>query len=575
MPASIAANPVVAEMSDGDENPFRLPPDDEIFLMRERERNQRAEDREKVKRLKVHEKTTASSRIHRIRRLQDDDAPAPVSEPQTARGRMQRSEPLSARDPRREKENITDFVEKKKEMFLVQMSLDVKKAEILKLDEKAKMKDDALKKSQAMLDEDVTRFDTFLQANDAKAHKAMKQAEDMTKKKQEKMQKIKQLKSQISVIQSEISKHKEQKEECIKFKTFLEKLTPIEWKEKQAQLKLERKKKRKQGWIQKKMEDIEHKMQQEIEAEERAQQEKEETQKTRRKKREEEEYQREKVEQAQKRRHRIRGKYKNAIDTIEKDYQDVSSGEEMPLYFTKSHQLLDIFTALEESNLFLIQNSQETEQALEEVEQKFEETKRVMGSKAGKMKQQIAQLEKQIADEKAKCEELKHTVSQKRGASEQDQLLKELDSSVLEVHTACGFDADHDPNTLQMLAAIEAKLEELLTQLDEAELANPQQLDALERSKEKERRERVRHQRKELQDRKIEERLKASLLRSQAPVHKKIGKQIMFRSAPLFQARKVVKEDDGFEDAEKDHNVFGIWISKEGIPNASQPVRPS
>jgi hypothetical protein len=560
-------------MSDGDENPFRLPPDDEIFLMRERERNQRAEDREKVKRLKVHEKTTASSRIHRIRRLQDDDAPAPMA-PESARGRTGRSADTIGRDPRREKENITDFVEKKKEMFLVQMSLDVKKAEILKLDEKAKMKDDALKKSQAMLDEDVTRFDTFLQANDAKAHKAMKQAEDMTKKKQEKMQRIKQLKSQISVIQSEISKHKEQKEECIKFKTFLEKLTPIEWKEKQAQLKQERKQKRRQMWIAKRMEEIEHKMQQEIEAEERAQVEKEETQKTRRKKREEEEYQREKEREAERRRHRIRRKHPTE-DMIEKEYQDVSSGEEMPLYFQEPKQLLDIFTALEESNLFLIQNSQETEQALEEVEQKFEETKRVMGAKASKMKQQIAQLEKQIADEKAKCEELKHTVSQKRGASEQDQLLKELDASVLEVHTACGFDHDHDPNTLQMLGAIEAKLEELLTQLDEAEAANAAQLDALERSKEKQRRERVRHQRKELQDRKIDERLKASLLRSQAPVHKKIGKQIMFRSAPLFQARKVVKEDDGFDEAERDHGVFGIWIAKDGIPNATQPVRPS
>merc|ERR1719359_2391627 len=122
------------------------------------------------------------------------------------------------------------------------------------------MKDDALKKSQAMLDEDVTRFDTFLQANDAKAHKAMKQAEDMTKKKQEKMQRIKQLKSMISAIQSEISKHKEQKEECIKFKTFLEKLTPVEWKEKKAIEKQDRKKKRRHHWIQKKMEDIEHRM---------------------------------------------------------------------------------------------------------------------------------------------------------------------------------------------------------------------------------------------------------------------------------------------------------------------------
>merc|ERR1719327_1518506 len=89
------------------------------------------------------------------------------------------------RDARREKEKVADFVEKKRDMFLIQMSLDVKKAEILKLDEKAKQKDEALKKSQAMLEEDVTRFDAFLQNNDQNAHRAMKDAEDMTKKKQE------------------------------------------------------------------------------------------------------------------------------------------------------------------------------------------------------------------------------------------------------------------------------------------------------------------------------------------------------------------------------------------------------
>jgi hypothetical protein len=41
-------------------------------------------------------------------------------------------------------------------------------------------------------------------------------------------------------------------------------------------------------------------------------------------------------------------------------------------------QLLDIFTALEESNLFLIQNSQETEEALEELKAKFAETRQRM-----------------------------------------------------------------------------------------------------------------------------------------------------------------------------------------------------
>merc|ERR1711985_10114 len=196
--------------------------------------------------------------------------------------------------------------------------------------------------------------------------------------------------------------------------------------------------------------------------------------------------------------------------------------------------------------------------------------KRVMGSKAVKMKEQIAQLEKQIADEKAKCDDLRKTLNEKKGATEQDHLLKDLKASVLELHTSCGFDHDHDPNTLQMLGAIEAKLEELLTQLDDFEYKNPQQLDMLERSKEKERRERVRIQRKDLQDRKIEERLKASLLRSQAPVHKKIGKQIMKRSAPLHMVKKVIKVDESYEQAKDDYHVFGIHF-QHGVPEGQIP----
>ena len=48
------------------------------------------------------------------------------------------------------------------------------------------------------------------------------------------------------------------------------------------------------------------------------------------------------------------------------------------MYFRTPEQLLETFAALEERNLFLIQNSQETEEALEELKQKFESTKRHM-----------------------------------------------------------------------------------------------------------------------------------------------------------------------------------------------------
>ena len=44
----------------------------------------------------------------------------------------------------------------------------------------------------------------------------------------------------------------------------------------------------------------------------------------------------------------------------EVDWEDA----EPPMYFTETKQLMDIFSSLEEQNLFLIQNSQETEKAL-------------------------------------------------------------------------------------------------------------------------------------------------------------------------------------------------------------------
>lgn len=54
------------------------------------------------------------------------------------------------------------------------------------------------------------------------------------------------------------------------------------------------------------------------------------------------------------------------------------SDDEQELWFTDPQQLLDIFAELEEQNLSLIQNSQETEEALEEMRQTIKETQKKM-----------------------------------------------------------------------------------------------------------------------------------------------------------------------------------------------------
>merc|ERR1712139_1473 len=121
-------------------------------------------------------------------------------------------------------------------------------------------------------------------------------------------------------------------------------------------------------------------------------------------------------------------------------------------------------------------------------------------------------------------------------------------------------------------------LEELLSTLDDLEHVEHGEAVVLklEREREKERRERHRQERVEELNRKQEERLKNSLLRSQAPVHKKAGKQVMYRSPPLRQEKKVVEDTSEAEANERDHKIFGLFIDKkDDMPKTSLPPPPS
>ena len=59
-----------------------------------------------------------------------------------------------------------------------------------------------------------------------------------------------------------------------------------------------------------------------------------------------------------------------------KEEEEWSSSDEV--YFTNPQQLIAIFTKLEEQNLSLIQNSQETEETLEDIKQQRKVTEQRM-----------------------------------------------------------------------------------------------------------------------------------------------------------------------------------------------------
>ena len=121
------------------------------------------------------------------------------------------------------------------------------------------------------------------------------------------------------------------------------------------------------------------------------------------------------------------------------------------------------------------------------------------------------------------------------------------------MYRAIFAEADNSLGTLQMLTNIEARLEELLSIID----AMPkEEVEAAEKQKEKERRQRVREAKQALAAKLQEERIQRSIRRSQQPVKRRVGKPIMFRSQPIQRKKKVQDDNSNKIDEEDDVNFY-------------------
>ena len=105
---------------------------------------------------------------------------------------------------------------------------------------------------------------------------------------------------------------------------------------------------------------------------------------------------------------------------------------------------------MQERNLFLIQNVQETEEALEELKQKYEETETQMEEKTNKLHSNIADLKAKIQIEKDKAELLAKRSRANNIAGNQQKLLQGLSDKVKEVYSQLGFDADTQTDILDV-----------------------------------------------------------------------------------------------------------------------------
>lgn len=80
----------------------------------------------------------------------------------------------TTRDRHIQKEDLMSYISRKREMFLVQYSLGVKRDEIRKLEEISKAEEQKLVAAEKYLEESATMFDEFLKENDKNAVEAIK-----------------------------------------------------------------------------------------------------------------------------------------------------------------------------------------------------------------------------------------------------------------------------------------------------------------------------------------------------------------------------------------------------------------
>ena len=427
---------------------------------------------------------------------------------------------LSSKGMQEPKESLADFIAKKKELFLLQMSLNIKKEEIEKLDEKARQKEEMLRKSEKILEEDALRFDIFLKENDKKAQEAWREAEKETKKKMEKIQEIKKLNQQLQILQSTINKHNDNLEECLQYKNFLEKLTPRSWVDNHLRAKRERQENRRKARVKKRQEAWKSEQEKIIEKEQRELEEKA------------------NADRKKKSKKRLRKKQKDQSDSpmkkrdlppmphFEDDEVLTSSDEEIPMYFAQPQQLLEVYSNMEEENLFLIQNMQEAEQSLDEMSNRFQDNKKEVQCKVNTMKENISQLRSSIDKKKG---DLKVAEDLLEGGNiglqrQEEEMMRELTTKVKEVYQTCGFsDAGSTPSALFMLSEIEASMENILSRI---ERMPPDQFKQADKLKEKKRREEKRAQQQAIQLKLQEERNKKVIERSMQPPKKQIGKKV-------------------------------------------------
>ncbi|KAM4676028.1 coiled-coil domain-containing protein 38 [Discoglossus pictus] len=537
------------KLDDLSSNPFACS-DNDIFIFLNKQLKEKEEERKLNLHLKAWDKTTSASRARcqsnsskKILLELDEHNEKPEDVEEDKQKSPIKCDPkwalLKARRIRVEKDTLSDYINQTREMFLAQYAAVVKQDAIMAMKETVQKEEKKITDAEKKLENETIVFEEFLKENDRNAVEALKIADQETKSKLEKNAEIRKASVEMMAIKSDIARCEEIITEYIMYEAFLRKLSPPEWQESQKQKKLSRtetkgkEKDRKRTVvlpaITKKQEGRTTRLMSRAETTN-----------------DHRPMSYRKTSVSDGRRSSVRSQSispkEQAVDDRETLKGDSDSEEEPELYFTDPQQLLQIFAELEEQNLTLIQNSQDYDDTLQEIKAKYNVIKEKMYQKISSLEEHRDVLTAACTREEDKIKDLEMKSKMcsfgDLNPGEQDILLSQLSTKIVEVYRSCIGEVQSSTSTLQMLTRIEKRLEELFNKLESTPRAI---VEAAEKNKQKERRIRLRKEKLKLQMIQQEERLLRALARATAEPKKRMGRKLMIRSDP--PSRKPKKSD--------------------------------
>ena len=206
-------------------NPFRIPSDNEIFAIRDRLRNQRATERQTMQNTAQYLRGVARPR-ETFRHLTELPPPKGNAEEEAL------AQLILSPDSSERSEGLRDFIDQKREIFLEQLSIETKREELQRLERLEREEAASLAAKEAEINMFREQFRAFLEADTKSTTEARRAAEEKSKQRLEVALKIKQVSTEISTLRNDIAHLEDKFQECEGYREFIEGLTPPEWREK-------------------------------------------------------------------------------------------------------------------------------------------------------------------------------------------------------------------------------------------------------------------------------------------------------------------------------------------------------